>query len=126
MRKVTRKDNRFSITEDKAKRTWGTFYVTQPLGGRACLTTTLGPSHTPPHRLHVDISGKILGTFQKPKETKELSYKTGPAGKKKKKADTRGRHLCKSQPKNQSHTFFEPLLSICQALPLTFGLDLSC
>ena len=85
MRKVTRKDNRFSITEDKAKRTWGTFYVTQPLGGRACLTTTLGPSHTPPHRLHVDISGKILGTFQKPKETKKLSYKTGPAGKKKKK-----------------------------------------
>lgn len=31
----------------------------------------------------MDISGKMLGSFQKPKETKKLSYRTGPAEKKK-------------------------------------------
>ena len=44
MGKIKRKDNRFSITKEKAKRTWGTFCVTQMLAGPAGLTdTTLAP-----------------------------------------------------------------------------------
>ena len=53
MRKVTRKDNRFSIAKEKAKRSWGMFYATQPQGGRASLTSALAPQpHTPTQAPH--------------------------------------------------------------------------